>query len=53
LALHLREREAFIEESENTLFSKAQELQEWEARLQQEQEMAERKASAGAPDASS
>jgi hypothetical protein len=38
----LREREAFIEESENTLFAKAQELQEWETRLQQEQELAER-----------
>lgn len=31
----LREREAFIEESENTLFDKAQALQEWETRLQQ------------------
>ena len=31
----LREREAFIEESENVLFNKAQELQEWETRLQQ------------------
>lgn len=38
----LREREAFIEESENTLFAKAQELQEWETRLQQEQELAKR-----------
>lgn len=32
----LKEREAFIEESENTLFNKAQELQEWETRLQQQ-----------------
>lgn len=32
----LREREAFIEESENTLFNKAQELQEWETQLQQD-----------------
>lgn len=32
----LREREAFIEQSENTLFDKAQELQEWETRLQQQ-----------------
>lgn len=31
----LREREAFIEQSENTLFEKAQHLQEWESRLQQ------------------
>ena len=31
----LCEREAFIEESENVLFNKAQELQEWETRLQQ------------------
>ena len=31
----LREREAFIEESENVLFDKAQQLQEWETRLQQ------------------
>lgn len=31
----LREREAFIEQSENTLFDKAQTLQEWETRLQQ------------------
>lgn len=31
----LREREAFIEASENTLFDKAQSLQEWETRLQQ------------------
>lgn len=31
----LREREAFIEQSENTLFDKAQNLQEWETRLQQ------------------
>lgn len=31
----LREREAFIEESENVLFDKAQHLQEWETRLQQ------------------
>lgn len=33
----LREREAFIEQSENKLFDKAQELQEWETRLQQQQ----------------
>ncbi|NDV61462.1 hypothetical protein G0Q06_03260 [Puniceicoccales bacterium CK1056] len=33
----LREREAFIEQSENTLFDKAQTLQEWETRLQQEE----------------
>lgn len=38
----LREREAFIEESENTLFAKAQELQEWETRLQQAKELADR-----------
>ena len=31
----LQEREAFIEQSENTLFDKAQSLQEWETRLQQ------------------
>lgn len=31
----LREREAFIEQSENVLFDKAQHLQEWEARLEQ------------------
>jgi hypothetical protein len=31
----LKEREAFIEQSENTLFDKAQTLQEWETRLQQ------------------
>lgn len=31
----LREREAFIEASENTLFEKAQSLQEWETRLEQ------------------
>ncbi|HSH09910.1 MAG TPA: hypothetical protein VK995_05950 [Oceanipulchritudo sp.] len=31
----LKEREAFIEESENVLFDKAQHLQEWETRLQQ------------------
>ena len=31
----LKEREAFIEQSENTLFDKAQHLQEWEIRLQQ------------------
>lgn len=31
----LREREAFIEQSENVLFDKAQQLQEWEARLEQ------------------
>ncbi|HKJ89547.1 MAG TPA: hypothetical protein VJ960_00325 [Oceanipulchritudo sp.] len=31
----LRERETFIEASENTLFDKAQSLQEWETRLQQ------------------
>jgi hypothetical protein len=31
----LREREAFIEQSENVLFDKAQHLQEWETRLQQ------------------
>lgn len=31
----LREREAFIEQSENTLFDTAQNLQEWEARLEQ------------------
>ncbi len=36
----LKEREAFIEESENTLFNKAQELQEWETRLQQAQDTA-------------
>jgi chromosome segregation ATPase len=33
----LREREAFIEQSENTLFDKAQALQEWETRLQQQE----------------
>jgi hypothetical protein len=33
----LREREAFIEQSENTLFDKAQHLQEWETRLEQAQ----------------
>jgi DNA repair exonuclease SbcCD ATPase subunit len=33
----LKEREAFIEESENTLFDKAQHLQEWETRLQQQE----------------
>lgn len=33
----LREREAFIEQSENKLFDKAQELQEWETRLQQQE----------------
>jgi hypothetical protein len=32
----LREREAFIEQSENVLFDKAQHLQEWETRLQQQ-----------------
>jgi archaellum component FlaC len=31
----LKEREAFIEQSENVLFDKAQNLQEWETRLQQ------------------
>jgi hypothetical protein len=31
----LQEREAFIEQSENVLFDKAQHLQEWEARLEQ------------------
>jgi len=31
----LKEREAFIEQSENVLFDKAQQLQEWEARLEQ------------------
>ncbi|MEX0330614.1 MAG: hypothetical protein AB3N64_04250 [Puniceicoccaceae bacterium] len=31
----LREREAFIEQSENVLFDKAQQLQEWEASLEQ------------------
>lgn len=31
----LRVLEAFIEQSENTLFEKAQSLQEWEMRLQQ------------------
>lgn len=33
----LKEREAFIEQSENVLFDKAQNLQEWETRLQQVQ----------------
>lgn len=33
----LKEREAFIEESENKLFDKAQNLQEWETRLQQKE----------------
>jgi chromosome segregation ATPase len=33
----LKEREAFIEESENTLFDKAQTLQEWETRLEQKE----------------
>lgn len=33
----LKEREAFIEESENTLFDKAQHLQEWETRLEQQE----------------
>jgi hypothetical protein len=33
----LREREAFIEESENVLFDKAQHLQEWETRLEQQE----------------
>jgi chromosome segregation ATPase len=33
----LKEREAFIEESENTLFDKAQSLQEWETRLEQQE----------------
>lgn len=33
----LKEREAFVEESENTLFEKAQELQEWETRLEQQE----------------
>lgn|GEM_PF-6579179 len=33
----LQEREAFIEESENTLFDKAQSLQEWETRLEQKE----------------
>ena len=36
----LKEREAFIEESENTLFNKAQELQERETRLQHAEETA-------------
>lgn len=36
----LQEREAFIEESENTLFNKAQELQERETRLQHAEETA-------------
>ena len=31
----LKEREAYIEKSENVLFDKAQHLQEWETRLQQ------------------
>jgi uncharacterized protein (DUF3084 family) len=31
----LKEREAYIEQSENVLFDKAQKLQEWETRLQQ------------------
>jgi len=33
----LQEREAFIEESENVLFDKAQHLQEWETRLEQQE----------------
>jgi chromosome segregation ATPase len=46
----LKEREAFVEQSENVLFEKAQNLQEWETRLQQiqhDQVKAELKASLG------